>query len=76
MPELKWTTDKPTVAGFYWIRYEERRTVRDEWYEHLGVVEVVDVDGTFWAFFPGSEENCDLVGRLPAEWYGPLAVPN
>lgn len=72
--DLKWTADKPTVPGFYWIRYEEKFTVRDEWSTHIGVVEVVN-DGVLLALFPGSDENYERVDGLDAEWYGPLKPP-
>ena len=68
---MDWTTEKPTKEGFYWIRFEER----DEWSEHLGVVEIARIDELLHIFFPGGDENYELVDRFDAEWYGPLEPP-
>jgi hypothetical protein len=65
---MDWTTKKPTKEGFYWIRFEER-------FEHLGVVEITRIDGMLHIFFPGGDENYELVDCFDAEWYGPLEPP-
>ena len=65
---MDWTTEKPIKEGFYWIRFEER-------FEHLGVVEISRIDGMLHIFFPGGDENYELVDHFDAEWYGPLEPP-
>ncbi len=62
MTNARWTKDKPTKAGFYWFRYDNK--------SNGIVVEVFDFDGTLRfiedvTFFPGNSVD---EARDYAEW--------
>lgn len=64
--ELTWTTDKPTVPGWYW--YRMRKQVRDQYL--LGVHGFGDQMRGIW---PNGQS--EPVMRMPGEWFDPLEQP-
>lgn len=59
---MRWTTARPTVSGWYWIRQP-----RED-------VQIVQVVGTT-VYEAGFEEAAPLESYPLAEWAGPLIPP-
>ena len=62
---MKWTTDKPTVPGWYWWRSDSKRGPI--------VVNVYRLSKIWCCSFP-DDEPCP-VNYAKGEWAGPIAEP-
>lgn len=61
---MTWTTDYPTIPGFYWIRSLKQ----DKPYKPT----VVEVDGDLCVRFIGSDLLSPRAAALECEWQGPI----
>jgi hypothetical protein len=74
-PQLKeWTSEKPTVTGWYWIRMKRTHEIVRV------VVEENARQSTTRALLvplePGGEGETMDVDQMDVEWYGPLDIPS
>lgn len=69
---MTWTTDKPTVPGFYW--HDDCKPPYDPF-----VVEVRarTADGGLFVMEPGRDDDNDVTSRLyeGTRWLGPIPMP-
>lgn len=63
---LKWTKDKPTAPGFYWMRNEQAVSVVEVWKGPRGELVVL---------YPGDEVEKGFLEIPDAEWAGPIPEP-
>jgi hypothetical protein len=73
----EWTTDIPSVPGWYWLRHAVFQTALGQWHEpHPVVVELVpDATGQLLVYVTGTTWTRSVVDLIVGEWSGPLAVP-
>ena len=64
---LKWTKDKPTAPGFYWIQNEQAVSVVEVWRGPRGELVVL---------YPGDEVEKGFLEIPDVEWAGPIPEPS
>jgi hypothetical protein len=62
-----WTSEKPTVAGYYWLRL---------WKEALFDVEMVLTSDDCTTFTPWGSDYDYKVSEVDGQWSGPLEPPS
>ena len=64
-PALSWTTDKPTMPGWYWWREVDSKD---------GFIVQVDIEGETVSS-SGTADDASLDEMVGGEWAGPLEPP-
>ena len=74
----EWTTDPPSMPGWYWLRHAVFQTALGQWHEpRPTVVELLpDASGQLLVYVTGTTWARALTDLILGEWSGPLAVPN
>lgn len=70
--ELKWTRNKPTNEGYYWLCIEVIVSIRELYLVHVQK-DISDYLGISNGDYLESLD--EYTNRHPSEWLGPLPVP-
>ena len=74
MPELRWTTEPPTVPGWYWVRWSPRKPWSGQ--SEVEVVEVlVPKSGAVYLDHCGRSPEWESLSANWLEWSGPIPEP-
>ena len=72
MPDLRWTTEPPTEAGWYWVRWVSPRGGKDE-APDVVLVLVTQKDGPL--HYEEAEGSWLPIVDVWTEWSGPIPEP-